>query len=238
MSPNFLRNAFRRLTITAIAPIVMTFEPFFIFPVVLITLARRGFVYILLPITAALILRATKVNYGPLTVSPTMHFNTPSIAVFAVLLVATTIASVFKPKLWRAFLVAIVVISILHAATPIESPVKGEGCNKISIELLDSETNFCFYISSAKTGKMWYYHATLHFMDSEGLVVNRVHLLTAALTFSSEVVEFRNEQGKFHAIFYSEVPIDSLKLKLCYFPETVIGSLPVVFCSSVDLEVR
>lgn len=216
----------------------MTFEPFFIFPVVLITLARRDFVYILLPITAALILRATKVNYGPLTVSPTMHFNTPSIAVFAVLLAATILASVFKPKLWRAFLAAIVVISILHTATPIESPVMGEGCNKILIELLDSETNYYLHISSAKTGEMWYYHATLHFMDSEGLVVNRVHVVSAALTFSSEVVEFRNEQGKFHAIFYSEVPIDSLKLNLCYFPETVIGSLPVVFCSSVDLKVR
>ncbi|WP_202319681.1 hypothetical protein [Archaeoglobus neptunius] len=213
----------KRIVVTIISPLILHFY----IPIpVAIALVRRNFLYALLPIIAATFLVSDRISYGPFILYPVSHFTIPALALFAAIITLSILLARHE-RVWKILIFIVIAISILHSLTPVFK-ISGEcsGCREVVINFLDSKTVFCLRLSSGMVSETKYYHLTIFPLKSEGVIVTGLHpvrlKIDSAFSFAGG-----------HASFYAG---DIRSLELCCYPETIIGTIPVPVCSSLNLE--
>jgi hypothetical protein len=228
----------RRLFLTLLSPLIVHFH--IPLPVVLIGLVRRDLLYMFLPIVVAVALVSDKINYGPVTLHPTTYFAISAVILFAGIFISALFLTE-RVEVWKILATALVLISILHSLTPVVgvNPYGsgGSGCKEIVIDFLDSETVYCIRSTSVPLSPMndeeriMYYHITVFPLKSKGMMVTGVHMFSPKIVINEfEEVSFTGN-GIYHAVFYAR-NIHKSVMKFCYYPETIIGTIPVPLCES------
>ncbi len=228
---NMANKHAKRLILTFLSPLIVHF--YIPIPIVLVGFARRDFLlYVFLPIITAVTVLSNKISYGPIILRPTVHFTIPAIVLF-ILIFVSTILFAKRDRVWKILIFTVFLTSILHSLTPVLlNPYSGSGCDELVINFLDSRTVYCIRLDFARlSGGTAYYHVTVFPLESRGVLVTRIHLLSPKLVINnSEEIGFSGE-GVYHAIFYAK-NIHKAVLKFCYYPETIIGTLPVPTCEN------
>jgi len=226
----------RRLLLTFFSPLVLHF--YIPLPVVLVGLSRKDFHPLFIPITFALGLVSDKISYGSIILHPTTYFTIPATLLFAVILISAIFLTK-QSKVWKILIATVILISILHSLTPIDGVNSygsaDSGCQKITIDFLDSETVYCIHSSSAPLSsndvRTMYHSIAVYPLGSEGMLITKVHLFNPRIVINEFDEVSLTGNGIYHAMFYAK-DIHKAVMSFCYYPETIIGTIPVPLCES------